>query len=1162
MTNNFLPYIKIQSLKFGEIKLLIDTGANKNYISPKLVPLNVTKTCAKHSITNISGTFYVDKFTYLNPFATVNRNLPSCKFFLFDFHNYFHGLIGYESLKSLRAVIDTANDVLRIGSIEIPLYKKYPETININSNETKAIFLPTSTLEGDFLLEKEVEILPNVHILAGIYTSKNHKAEILIHNFNSEPKDIIIGDALNVEVNNFEITSPTNSSGNNKEPLEKTIRMEHLNPEEKSELSKVLGKFQDVFHKENDTLTFTSAIHHEINTRDELPIYTKSYRYPFCHKEEVQRQIMKMLEQGIIRHSNSPWSSPVWVVPKKLDASGRRKWRLVIDYRKLNDKTLDDRYPIPNITDILDKLGKCQYFTTLDLASGFHQIELAKKDIHKTAFSVEGGHYEFVRMPFGLKNAPATFQRVMDNILREHVGVICLVYMDDIIIFSTSLQEHLVNLGKILETLRKHNLKIQIDKSEFLQREVAFLGHVVTPEGVKPNPEKIKVIQNWPLPKNETELKGFLGTMGYYRKFIKDFAKIAKPLTQQLRKGEKITHTPEFVSAFTRCKNILTSSHVLQRPDFSKKFVLTTDASNFAIGAVLSQGPIGKDKPIAFASRTLTKSEENYSTIEKELLAIDWACKYFRPYLFGRKFTLYTDHKPLTFALNLKTSNDRLIRMKLRLEQFDYDIQYRAGKQNVVADGLSRIHHEINMNPQINPSSSTSSSDNSENDDDDDDSDSGTVHSSSSDASDLIKMTERPINFFKNQVLITEGPQNEESYEEIFPSTFRRTITRVTFGMVNAVNIFRNYMHPSRTNCILCPEKWLKWVQLAYRNHFSRNKSFKIILTQSKLQDVTSEEGQDQLIEEIHNRAHRGIEDNHRMIVREFYFPKMKNKVTTFVNLCHICLENKYERNPYKIKYAYTPTPNKPLDILHVDIFISSPNLFISAVDKLSRYAILIPLKSRSIPDVKRGITKLFTTYGTPKMVVCDNEVALKSVEVRGLLQRLEVEMYNTPSDHSEVNGIVERFHSTLSEIFRCIRSKYPDLSNKEIYKIATTLYNTTVHSATQLKPVEVFFGIKDGDERPLNLQRILDNRNEIFDEVVQQLESRQKKLIDSRNRTRADEPNFETGDPIYNKTAGIPNKRKRKFKRQTIRVNRRKTVIDTRNIKLHKTNLKRKRKP
>lgn len=1158
MRNNFLPYLEIPRNVGRSLRFLIDTGANKNYITPELVPDCSIVTGPHQKIRNLSGEHCIDQYTYVNPFVNFRKDLPNLKFFLFRFHDYFDGLIGYESLRTIGAVIDTASNTLAINNDVIPLKKKFPtkEQLNFHESETLVKDFPVRIKEGDFLLEHDIMLGPEIVIPSGVYNAHDGLATFPLMNLSNKPTEVCIdNEAIFTELLNFEELAseqPYKEERKGKLNLKENIRTDHLNTEEEEKLFKVLNQVPEVFYRNDDKLTFTNAVRHTIHTKDELPVYSKSYRYPFCHREEVQRQIIQMLDQGIIRHSNSPWSSPIWIVPKKTDASGIKKWRLVIDYRKLNQKTTDDRYPIPNITDILDKLGRCQYFSTLDLASGFHQIQVHKKDIPKTAFSVEGGHYEFVRMPFGLKNAPATFQRVMDNVLREHIGVRCLVYMDDIIIYSTSLQEHLVNLKKVLETLRKYNFKIQLDKCEFLQKEVAFLGHVVTPEGVKPNPDKISAIQNWPLPKDETELRGFLGVVGYYRKFIKDLAKIAKPLTQTLRKGEKIEHTNEFVSTFNRLKNILTSSHVLQYADYDKRFILTTDASNFALGAVLSQGPIGRDRPIAFASRTLTKTEENYSAIEKELLAIDWACKYFRPYLFGRKFTLFTDHKPLTYALNLKTPNDRLIRMKLRLEDFDYEIQYKPGKQNVVADGLSRIvHQEVHLNEQDTSSSSSS----------DEESDDETVHSADSDAGQLIKMTEKPINSFRNQIVIQKGDANEERYESVFPGINRRTLTRATFGVPAAVRIFRDYMHPSRVNCILCPEEWLNILQVTYRNHFSRAKSFKVILTQTILQDVRSEEEQDKLIEDTHDRAHRGIEDNYRIISRQFYFPKMKIKVTKFINLCHTCLENKYERNPYKPKYVYTPIPEKPLDILHVDLFISSPNIFITAVDKLSRYAILIPIKSRSIPDVKKGITKLFTTFGSPKMIVCDNEAAFKSIELRGLLQRLDIEIYFTPSDHSEVNGIVERFHSTLSEIFRCIQNKYQDLTNKEIYKIATSLYNTTVHSATKLKPLEVFFGIKEGEERPLNLQRILENRNEMFDEITQRLEKYQKEVIDRHNKTRVEEPNFETGDTVYNRVSGIPNKRKRKFKLQNVRHNRRRTVIDNRNIKIHKSKLKRKRK-
>lgn len=247
-----------------------------------------------------------------------------------------------------------------------------------------------------------------------------------------------------------------------------------------------------------------------------------------------------MLEKNIIRPSNSPWSFPICVVPKKLDASGKQKWRLVVDYRKLNDKTISDRYALPNINDILDKLDWCQYFTTLDLVSGFHQIEMNETDISKTAFNTASGHYEYLRMPFGLKNTLATFQRIMDNILRGIQNEKCLVYLDDIIVFSVSLQEHIVNLRSVFERLRETRFKIQLDKSEFLRKEVSYLCHLITLHGIKPNPDKIKVIQKFPLPKTAKEIKQFLGLLGYYRKFIKTFATLTKPMTKCLKKGAKI----------------------------------------------------------------------------------------------------------------------------------------------------------------------------------------------------------------------------------------------------------------------------------------------------------------------------------------------------------------------------------------------------------------------------------------------------------------------------------------------------------------------------------------------------------------------------------------------------------------------------------------------
>ena len=281
------------------------------------------------------------------------------------------------------------------------------------------------------------------------------------------------------------------------------LRTEHC-PKEKSKRSlEIIKKFSNIFYLPGDQLSCTNNVVHDIDTKDHKPIFNKTYRYPAAHKEEVKRQIDEMQKQKIIRPSNSPWNSPLWVVPKKMDASGKTKWRIVIDFRKLNDITEADKFPLPNIEDILDNLGRAKYFTTLDLTSGFHQVSMNERDIPKTAFSTEDGHWEYTKMPFGLKNAPATFQRLMNSVLPGLTPKQCLVYLDDIIIFGNSLEQHNERLTSVLRTLEKNNLKVQPDKCEFLRTEVKYLGHIISNEGVKPNPDKIETIQNFPIPRTD-----------------------------------------------------------------------------------------------------------------------------------------------------------------------------------------------------------------------------------------------------------------------------------------------------------------------------------------------------------------------------------------------------------------------------------------------------------------------------------------------------------------------------------------------------------------------------------------------------------------------------------------------------------------------------------
>nr|XP_034195210.1 uncharacterized protein LOC117611386 [Osmia lignaria] len=479
-----------------------------------------------------------------------------------------------------------------------------------------------------------------------------------------------------------------NTPENRATRIRNLLRTDHLNAEERKHVLNIVDEFSDRFYLPGDKLGEVPNFYHSIHTTDDVPINTRQYRYPPVHQDEIQRQVKALLLQGVIQPSSSPYNSPLWIVPKKPDAKGNKRWRMVIDFRALNEKTLSDKFPLPNITEILDKLGGAKYFTIFDIANGFHQVQMDPKDCPKTAFTTPDGHFEFVRMPFGLKNAPPTFQRLMNQVISGLENA--HVFIDDMVVFSSSLREHEIKVKKLLNRLREFGLTLQIDKCEFLRKEVTYLGHILTENGVKPDPRKLQAVKEFPIPKTQKNVQQFLGLTGYYRRFIKDYSIKSKPLVQLLGKGIRFKWTEDQQKSFENLRDELCTQPILQYPDFNRPFIVTTDASDYAIGAVLSQGEIGNDLPIAYASRTLNKAERNYSATEKECLAMVYAVQYFRPYLYGTKFTLVTDHRPLVWLHSVKDPTSRLMKWRLRLLEYEYQVIHKAGKTNKNADALSR----------------------------------------------------------------------------------------------------------------------------------------------------------------------------------------------------------------------------------------------------------------------------------------------------------------------------------------------------------------------------------------------------------------------------------------------------------------------------------------
>ncbi|SAM00834.1 hypothetical protein [Absidia glauca] len=448
----------------------------------------------------------------------------------------------------------------------------------------------------------------------------------------------------------------------------------------------LLDEHSDVFTDEIPGLPPDRGVAHAIDTGDALPTHRNPYKMSPRELKELKRQLDELLELRLIRPSVSPWGAPVLFVRKK-DGS----LRMCIDYRALNQVTRRNKHPLPRIDECLEQLAGARFFSSIDLKSGYHQVRIHEDDIPKTAFTTRYGSFEFVVLPFGLTNAPPTFQRLMNKVLGD-----ALVYLDDILIYSKTKEEHLQHVRLVLEKLRKATLYANMKKCSFLQETVTFVGFRVSAAGIRPSDEKIKVVQDWPVPSNVQEVRQFLGLASHYRRFVKDFSTVASPLSDLTKgvgpKKRDITWSPQCQEAFDLLKNALQTSPVLMMPRDDTPFVIDTDASDYGIGAVLQQYDDDGDlHPVAFESKKLSAAETKYPVQERELLAVLHALRTWRCFVDGRPFVVRTDHNPLKYTRTQATPTPRLTRWMNEIELYDPIIEYKPGSQHVVPDALSRV---------------------------------------------------------------------------------------------------------------------------------------------------------------------------------------------------------------------------------------------------------------------------------------------------------------------------------------------------------------------------------------------------------------------------------------------------------------------------------------
>jgi transposase InsO family protein len=853
-----------------------------------------------------------------------------------------------------------------------------------------------------------------------------------------------------------------------------------LKPQHKLPLIEVLEEYRDVFASSINEMGYTDTVQHTIDTGGHSPIRVPSRRIPNAYRKDVEDQLEWLLEKGVIRSSTSPWRAPIVMVKKK---SG--EYRMCIDFRELNSVTQKDSFPLPRIDETLDSLAGATLFTTMDLTSGFYQVPVSPQDIPKTAFATHKGLYEFCRMPMGLCNAPATFQRLMSVVLNGLIGDRCLIYLDDVICFSDTLDEHLHGLRSILQRFREAGLTLNPRKCAFMMRQVSFLGHIVSDEGVKVDPRKISEIKSWPVPTCKAQLKSFMGLASYYRRFVKNFAHVAAPL-HALSGRTQFIWSNECNSAFEQLKQVLASTPVLAYPCTDEKagpFTLDTDASDFAIGGVLSQQIEGVERVIAYASKTLTKAERNYCTTRKELLAVVRFCKEFRPYLLGRQFTIRTDHASLQWLRKLRDPEGQMARWLLFLQDFNFDIVHRPGAAHANADALSR--HPRHQGCENSPA----------------------CQSLIPEPPPVVVGTVSCSELAEGQTLDHDIQVVRVAVEAQRPMSPDEKADLTVWGLALAKNLKDLVIHQG----------------------VMKIKRQNSILTVVPLGSVT------EVLSELHSGAgggHFGADKLRAKVETRYWWPDYRNDVVSFVSSCGVCARNKDP--PRRPRAELTPVQtSRPNQIIGMDMVGPLPltargnRYLLVMVDWFTRWPEVVPVPSQ---HAKVILPKIFdhwiSRHGVPERIHADRGGNFESEEFASFCRENNIRHSRSTAFHPEGNGLTERLNRTLKMLLKThlIDEANWDLSIPHcLFAIRSSSHETTGFSPFQLMygrgmtlPSDVADEIDEAEACPASLFLRLKNTLHLWHRqaALSQVEhkSAQKKTYDRSARQQKYNP----GDAVW----------------------------------------------
>lgn len=847
----------------------------------------------------------------------------------------------------------------------------------------------------------------------------------------------------------------------------------NLSENEKLQLDGALLKHIGVFNYSGDPTPF--AIH-QINTGNHEPIATPPYRLSFAKTRELKREIETMLENDVIEECESAWSSPVVMVPKR-DGS----IRVCVDYRKLNSITVPDRYPLPRLDDLLHAAKSTKYMTTLDLQSGYYQIEVALEDRDKTCLITPFGTFRFTRMPFGLRNAPATFQRLINTFKTGIPNVCILAYLDDVIICSETFQKHLEDLDIVFKRLAMFQLRLNNQKCSFCCSKVKYLGHFLTPEGIAIDTEKTKAIIDRKEPKNIKQLISFIQTCSWYRKFIDNYADIARPLTNLTKKSVAWKWEKPQMDAFNALKNALVTSPVLRQAVDGIPFAIKTDSSAYALGAVLIQGEKNDEHPIEYASRLLNNAERNYSTTEREALAIVWACNKFRGYIEGAEVKLLTDHQPLKWLLTVKSPTGRIARWGLQIQHYNLVIEYLPGKTNSVADMLSR------------PPCSDESHD------------------------------ERSNCICAFYVDMPTKSTGEIRSEQMKDENLKDIITSLETNDENSLRwINRSYL--LNDGILYC-----------YGNDDSEDAQLVVPAHErSEILKVYHDES---------TAGHYGSERTIARIASRYFWPGMRSEISKYVKSCIECQRFKAS-NMKPAGLLQTTSSKQRFEVVAVDLFGPLPQTengdrwILIVEDVASRWTEIFALSEATAEAcAKILIEEIFLRYGIPRRIKSDNGVQFVSAIMQKVTYCLGIQQQFTPVYHPEANPVERKNRDMKSQLAILVQRQHDDwhLSLSAIrFAMNTAKCQSTGYSAAFLT-----FGreLRTVDDIQHDVKAIVESENFIPEissylakmvDVLKNAKETESKAQD-RNKHYADQhrrpqPQYEVGTQVLITTHVLSN--------------------------------------